>query len=131
MCLVIHWFAKGAVLAKPTIAADSDTHDETAPREVVERSGFASELPGSATRQRGNECTKVDALSLQSNGGEGNPWISDRRTHLRLDMIPKEEAIPTGILSFASKRSESVDIGKRTESGKVKCIAHKCLLETA
>jgi hypothetical protein len=43
-------------------------------------------------------------------------------------MIPKEEAIPTGILGFASKRSESVDIGKLSESRKVECIAHRYLL---
>jgi hypothetical protein len=118
--------AEGAPLrlASPRAAEPCAEH-ETPRREVIQRDRLAGDLPGSSTRERGDERADPQSGGSLRNGREGDPGVGDRGRPVPVHVVPDEEAVPSGLLGVARELGEEERVAERAEVGEVESVPHR------
>src|SRR5579862_5192833 len=91
---------------------------------MVERDGFARELPRVAPKERRDQRSEQDSPGRNRHRGQRDPRIGDRVRPIDLDMIPNKKRVPSGVFSVARKLGEQLWLRVRTKLWSIECVSH-------
>ena len=103
--------------------AKADPDDHPAAAEVIERGDLFRQLPGPAAGERGDHGSEPDPGGPRRDRAEENPGVEHSRTRygVELEVIPEEEAVPSGPLGGDGEVDQLVRI---SGVGHADCAAH-------
>ena len=118
-------FAKGGEVAAGVVVAYTKAHDETAPRESVDRDGLTRHHLRSTTDQRRHHGSERDPRGPRGHDREARVRIEDvahRRSIAKV--VPDEESVPTRLLGQHREVRHPFDVGEPVERRKKESVLH-------